>query len=218
MKDRFEEQLNAKLQELESGAGDELDREAIWARIAASQPQSVARPVWRPAVFKIAAAIICLLGTALLLKFLADPPMNKTEQSLAHKPVAQPASVNDMAPHKENEVPQDRHSTPEPAPVAQQAVVTRTEKKSSTPDQRLNGPQPVDQPPVRDDDQPLKQEVVMLPPKVMYLSDLEQETPATHIQPQRNREPGRMARYVKSNLEEYAIAPPTVIINQILSR
>lgn len=218
MKDRFEAQLNAKLQEMESGAGDELDREAIWARIAASQPQPVNKPVWKPAVFKIAAALICLLGIALLLKFQADPSINKTEQSLAHKPVAQPAPVNDIASHKDADATQVKHSTHEPTPVVQQVMVTKAEKKSSTPDQRLSVPQPMDHPPVRDDDQPLKQEIVMLPPQVMYLSDLEQEPAAAHIQPQRNREQGRMARYVKSNLEEYAIAPPKVIINQILSK
>lgn len=219
MKDRFEEQLNAKLQELESNAGDELDREAIWSRIAASQPKPVARPVWRPAIFKIAAAVVCLLGVALLLKFLADPSINKTELPLAHKPVAQPAPVNQVTPYKEADSVPNNKPAHGSAPVGQKTMVVKAEKKTPVTGKQPDGLQPADDQPVREAYQPLKQEIVIAQaqPKVMYLSDLDQENTVVPT-PQKSRESGRIARYVKSNLEEYALVPPKVIINQILSK
>jgi len=70
MKDMFEEQLKAKLEELESDpeVAGMLSSGAIWDKISRAQNPLPQKRLWLPRMAKIAAALVICSGIALLLR------------------------------------------------------------------------------------------------------------------------------------------------------
>lgn len=219
----FEEKLSRRLQELEQDglAGNMLDREAIWQRIEARQAPVIRRN-WRPHMMQWAAALICCLGIALWIRYQLQPMTNGELPRMAativpatQSPVGNTVTENEPVaqgkawPLPEKQVKSTRSTD---AMLAGTGKVAAPVKNTIPLPLEHKAPDIITEQPIRP--QPARDAQLA----VMYLSDLDDKNPAAPM-PQRSREQGRIARYVKSNLEEYAATlPPKVIINQILSK
>jgi len=221
MKDMFEEKLNRRLQELEQDAsvGDMLDREAIWKRIEAGQPPVMKRSL-RPRIMQLAAALICCLGIGLLIKYQQQTTTIAYTHTVATvPPIQSPAAAiaveEEMIKKEEEPVLREKGASTARRPDETLATVPKEQVGGNN---NITTPAEYKTPGVITSQAVKPQETEAPQLAVMYLSDLDKENPAVSI-PQKSRESGRVARYVKSNLEEYASSlPPRVVINQILSK
>lgn len=221
MKDMFEEKLSSRLQELEqdAGIGDMLDKEAIWKRIEAGQLPVIKRS-WRPRIMQLAAALICCLGIGLLIRYQRQTTTIAHTHAVATVvPVSSPEAAiavdKDITPKEETTVLPGKVMRTARGPEATLAAVPKEQvpvHKNGLLSSEHKAPDILTE-------QPFKREQAEAPQlAVMYLSDLDKENVAVPM-PRKSRESGRVARYVKSNLEEYASSlPPRVVINQILSK
>ncbi len=221
MKDMFEEKLNRRLQELEqdAGIGDMLDKEAIWKRIQARHPPVMKRSL-RPRILQLAAALICCLGIGLLIKYQQQTTtVAYTHTGATVPPIQSPAAAiaveEEIIKKKETPVLPEKGASTAHRPEAILATVPKEQVRGNN---NITAPAEHKAPGIITSQAVKPQEAEAPQLAVMYLSDLDKESPVVSM-PRKSRESGRVARYVKSNLEEYASSlPPRVVINQILSK
>jgi hypothetical protein len=168
---------------------------------------------------QLAAALVCCLGIGLLIRY------QRQTTTIAHT-----HAVATVAPVSSPEaaIAVDKDITPKEETTVLPGKVMRTARGPETtlaavPKEQVpvhkNGPLSSEhKAPVVLTEQPVTQQAEAPQLAVMYLSDLDKENAAVPMS-RKSRESGRVARYVKSNLEEYASSlPPRVVINQILSK
>ncbi|RQO32621.1 hypothetical protein DBR32_03240 [Taibaiella sp. KBW10] len=222
MKDIFEERLKAKLEALESDpeVANMLSRDAVWDRISTTQ-KPLQKKQWFPQIFKLAAALIICVGMALLIKFqqpeiAVQPPLVQAAKPADAK-TDTPTPVADVAKESNTEYPAKQ----EPVSVTHQDAsrVGDTQRLPDRKDIAVEKTDPLKVPSMPESSQIVKENALAAQPAVVYLSDLEKESPAVlTVAPRKSMASRKVIRYMKSNLEEYTCVPPIVFINQILNK
>ena len=222
MKDMFEEQLKAKLEELESDpeVAGMLSSGAIWDKISRAQNPLPQKRLWLPRMAKIAAALVICSGIALLLRPRQESTGLLTQavdqagtgKPLKDKPVLEqapdiPATAGLPPALRKEQAATGRKEAPSPAGKVQ-PVPAHRDVAERVPDSIYVSVVPEIQVPP-EVSAPARQTTIV------YLSDLEKETPAAPA-PRKALASSKTLRYIVSNQGAYTCIPPMVFLNQIL--
>lgn len=222
MKDMFEEKLKARMEELESDTdlAATLPQERIWQRIEAAQKPE-RNKIWLPRIYKLTAAVVICLGIALLFYWqqadqqivspqatLAKAVVPDSPKSTGYATTVVPVVETQPVPETKAAVQPGKVSSWSGNAVVQQASKSPVQQDTKTPEvPQIIHPEPLQ-----------KESPAIAKAGIVYLSDLEKEEPLVAKAPRKPANSHKLIRYMKSNLEDYAVAPPVVIINQILNK
>ncbi len=223
MKDMFEEQLKARLEALESDpeVAGMLSSGAIWDKVVQAQKPLPRKRIWLPRMVKIAAALMICSGIALLLRPRQESAELLTqavdqagkEKLLKDKPVLEqepdmPATAGLSPALRTVQAATGRKESPSPAVKVQPLLPHRDVAEREVDSIHVSVIPEIQVPP--------EVSAPAVQTTVVYLSDLEKETPVAAPASRKALASSKTLRYIESNQGAYTCIPPMVFLNQIL--